>query len=253
MTQHVPPRRPQIGKKELETEYVRQFARRLGEGFPAGEVLPSERPDFVIDGELGIEVTQYFRKPPRNGRPMQEQESMRHYLLTEAEHYVAQRSALNLFVSVEFDPAEQVFSKSVPERAAKLGEMVLMQVDRAKPTAVVMPNWANAKRYPDGIRQVSVSRAPHLPGNLWTSAECGRIADITPEEIETILTRKNHKYLGYDKTLDEMWLLIVANGTHLSSSFTVSDVVSEREYESMFDRIFLFQYFESDVWELRTK
>ena len=31
------------------------------------------------------------------------------------------------------------------------------------------------------------------------------------------------------------------------------DRVSEREYDALFDRIFLYQYFEDDVWELRTK
>jgi hypothetical protein len=247
------PKRQQIGKKELETGYVSQFAHQMAGAFPSGEIYPSECPDFVVDDTLGIEVTQYFRKPPRNGRPMQEQESMRHFLLQQAQIYVEHRSALPLFVSVEFDESVPVYSKDVPERAAKLGDMVLMQVDRAKPMAVVVENWANRLRYPAGVRQITVSRAKTLPGSLWTTAECGTVSDITPVEIETILARKNRKYFGYDLTLDAMWLLIVANGAHLSSSGTISDTLLAHPYESMFDRIFLFQFFEGDVWELRTK
>src|SRR6266852_3254986 len=54
-------------KKRIETYYAEE-ARRVSPIFPKGELVPHEKPDFLLHlsaGTIGIEVTELCREEPR--------------------------------------------------------------------------------------------------------------------------------------------------------------------------------------------
>jgi len=54
-------------KKRLETDYMEE-ARRASPIFPPGELVPQEKPDFLLrteSGTIGIEITELCREEPR--------------------------------------------------------------------------------------------------------------------------------------------------------------------------------------------
>src|SRR5260370_4689477 len=57
----------QTRKKQIETRYFEE-ARLANEAFPRGELVPHEKPDFLLrmdKGTIGIEVTELCREEPR--------------------------------------------------------------------------------------------------------------------------------------------------------------------------------------------
>ena len=63
-------------QKMQETAFLEKF-RGVYERFPSGEVISSEAPDFVVQGDgacIGIEVTEFPSQPP-SGEPARAQEN----------------------------------------------------------------------------------------------------------------------------------------------------------------------------------
>jgi hypothetical protein len=65
--------------KQRERWYVEQL-RSTVEGFPNGEIMAGESPDFVVqsgESSVGIELTVLHLPPPNGKRPHQEQQSLK--------------------------------------------------------------------------------------------------------------------------------------------------------------------------------
>jgi len=73
-------------RKEVERYQLETF-RDVCTEFPAGEIIDSEEPDFLIkinDGVLGVELTELYHESSRSSRPMQAIEKLTDSIVEEA-------------------------------------------------------------------------------------------------------------------------------------------------------------------------
>ena len=71
------------------------------------------------------------------------------------------------------------------------------------------------------------------------------------EEIQSRINEKNGKVINYrNKVSEDIWLVIV-HGFPMSSWFVRSDAALQHEYQSNFDRVFLFDIFQQLVDPLK--
>lgn len=90
------------------------------------------------------------------------------------------------------------------------------------------------------VRKIHIFRSATL-----TKATCDRVeASFTPfpgaETLQRLLDQKEQRVRTYRKCCDDLWLLIVSDGRTLARTIDVEQVPQDHEYQSTFDRVFLF-------------
>ena len=105
-------------KKEYERRCLEMFRSRSAI-LPEGEIIPGERPDFIVAGTqplLGIEVTDLYPGQVVEGKPAQAQESERHMIVRRACEACAEAGVPPLMVAVHFIEGATL---SKPRRGAR--------------------------------------------------------------------------------------------------------------------------------------
>jgi hypothetical protein len=115
-------------RKEVERYQLETF-RNVCTEFPAGEIIDSEEPDFLIkinDGVLGVELTELYHESSRSARPMQAVEKLTDSIVEEAcsIHRTAGGPVLNVRVDFELS-SKRVGKAQRSQIAGKLAALVL--------------------------------------------------------------------------------------------------------------------------------
>jgi hypothetical protein len=115
--------------------------------------------------------------------------------------------------------------------------------------------WADdvkqRRSHPREIITVGIARLGDPTENQWLSTLSGWIPTIDGETLAWVITKKECRLQSYRTQCDEIWLLIVAHGLAPSSFGQLSAAVSNCEFQTRFDRLFFFRYFDGDYVELR--
>ena len=83
-------------------------------------------------------------------------------------------------------------------------------------------------------------------GSTWA-------APLARADVERALLSKNPKYSTYRKKCEEAWLIINAD-TRLMSTWFQSDSASfDAQFETDFERVFVFRHFGSKLHELTVR
>lgn len=88
--------------------------------------------------------------------------------------------------------------------------------------------------------------------SCWSSVACF----CFPEEakrIQAILDEKEPKISGYRQHCQELWLLIIADGTFFSSQFPANPNLSQTTFYSSFDRVFLLDEAWNAIHKFKTE
>ena len=115
-------------QKAREWAYLRRFSEKVAD-FPEGEVVPSERPDFLIKAQprwIGIELTEYHVQEPDEGRgsPMRAQEGTEDKVLRTASAQYQSKGLPAVAVHVHWNSHQIFSSRRVQELAADLADLV---------------------------------------------------------------------------------------------------------------------------------
>ncbi len=231
-------------KKQKERRYLMRF-KEVCSAFPDGEVRDCERPDFIIsrtEGDLGIEITQLFQTPAPSKRPLQEQESLRKRIVDEAQSQYNLLGNRPIWVTIYFNHNYLLKKRDVKALGDKVAGIVQRNIPSPNgPAKDEVYDWVNRDYFPEQISRVSVRNGRK---NLWSPSDFGFFPSLTPKEIQTELNRKNKLYKTYQKKCSSVWLIIVLDGSNLSSTFDVDDRdINAHVYNTAFDRVFLFENF----------
>jgi hypothetical protein len=202
---------------------------RLEPAIPRGEIVPSEKPDFIIDAaeyRLGIEVTEYFR-PEKIGRsPVQMQEALTRKICGPASALCAAADLPYLWAVVTFDRGHALIKHDVEALAQALFALIADLGER---------HIDDEQQLPPGVVELTVHHigAEHVVapmGTLWPP-------DLDLNELRAIIAKKERRLSSYRTRCDVVWLLIAVDGFRLSSA-----TLRPRKVESQasaFDRIIL--------------
>ena len=238
-----------MANKELERWYLERFILTCPD-FPAGEIKPSEQPDFLVGGKdttVGIELTRFFVEHRSDERPRQEQESLRSRVLEEADRIHAAQDPRYVHVNVLFSLDSNLHkSDVVPIGAAIAHAVVNAPVDIGAFVTV-------DSRLPEGVNSMMIARSNKLTQSSWHFDDVGFTPEVTSSELQRIIRSKDDNLSQYRQQAPSHWLLIIVDGSGLSSTADFPEKVLHYGYESSFDRAYLFFNAQSSSIELQTR
>lgn len=178
-------------KKRIEAHYLEE-ARRASALFPAGELVPHERPDFLTPTRtIGIEVTELCREAPRAeaGRLGKVHEKAR-------ARYMQRSGAIPVDVSLAFSHrAEEL---TVGELADSLADFVYQHRHDDKGFRDDLPDgYCHIGVFPPLERSPDLGE-PQTPGR-WLYFSAGDTVLVPRELIESRIAEKNRRVPDYRK------------------------------------------------------
>ncbi len=204
-----------------------------------------EKPDFLLRYEgraIGLEVAELQidqRRGSSRGSGLQREASLRRQIVSRAQksYFAAPSSRINAKVYfrprprqslVGFDRRELAESISGALRQLTLDPFENIRLDLHSNPSVPMPvGFVHVCGIPDGITP------------RWQVIDPGWSRELEPSDVEPILEKKNGRLPEYQKTVNENWLLIVADGCTPAGMFRRSSDGPSHLPASNFDRTFL--------------
>ena len=139
------------------------------------------------------------------------------------------------------------FHDDIPLRKSaleRLTEILLAIAEQNLPplggTCTVERDPSNLRVIPKQITRINIYRPEPLTESLWETVDCGYVPTADPSHLQRILTKKEARVHAYRQHCDEVWLLLVADATRLSTWFMPSSGLSEHQFDSSFDCVYLF-------------
>ena len=221
---------PASRKKRIESQYTEE-ARRASSLFPPGELVPQERPDFLLhaDGRIvGIEVTELCREQQRaeGGKLSKVADKAR-------DLYSRLADSGPIDVSAAFAPDTE--------------SVGLHQLTKG------LANFAHAKRrshgssfdwndceLPEGYCYVAIHPARQPIGH-WCTFKCFDSTLAPKELLESCIAEKNLRLPDYRRKAGEVWLLIV-NDQFLGAGevYARPDHLAQWKFPFEFEKVLLF-------------
>jgi hypothetical protein len=245
-------------QKATERAYLERFRQKFV-GFPDGDVVPSERPDFLIKTQsqrIGIEVIEYHVQEPDEGRgsSMRAQEGTEDKVLRMASEQHRSKGLPPVAVHVLWHPHQPFSRRRVQELATDLADLVQEHLPDLGHEAAIRhrshPGW---RSLPQEVASLRVDRRINFSKNLWTSVRGAFVPTLAPPELQQIMRNKDAKVPSYRQQCQEVWLLIVGRGFEPSTFGDLGPEVEAHEFETSFDRVFFLHHADELVAELRIR
>jgi hypothetical protein len=243
-------------KKRREEAHLLRFRKNFA-GFPRGEVITHEHPDFLVKthhGRIGIELTEYVREPDEvGGSAMRAQERTEDRVLLTASRQHQSKGMPPVMVQVIWDLHTGPARSKVRELADALVDLVERNLPEAAHRVIIgypHPEW---RFLPQEVVTLFIDRRLDLSSNQWTSVRWGLLPTLIPAKLQKIMRKKEAKVPSYRQECQEVWLLIVAHGFEPSTHCKLGPEVEDHEFETGFDRVFFLHHANEYVTELRVR
>ena len=240
-------------KKDRETAALKMLQRYLPD-FPQGQVEQTETPDFLVrtnSGVLGIELTLLHRDTPDGKSPMQEQEALQRQILQKTKELYDSRNGPPIHVTVHFNPNYRLRKRDVGTVPTSIMNLVLdaMQTDGKCEIKEDEGNW---ETFPQAIAYVHPYRHCVLKQSTWCPISAEFVPALPAEQLQRAIDKKNLRCATYKRRCSEIWLLLVAEGSGLSSMFGIPPELRSHRFCTSFDKVLLLGDFDGRVIELTT-
>lgn len=237
-------------KKHRESAVLEQF-RQLYKHLPRADIIPSERPDFILQGlngaKLGIELTQLHETvvlvPPT--------ETLVDRMLAAAKTKLDASGAAPVYVSLVLNDA-YILEANLTALTDALLQLIAKFTPRAGEFRIVdFPELGLIENYPF-INRILIYAYPgssqlgsifHTPRSLWFNK-------VERSHVERSLAAKEKKYPHYREQANQVWLLIELNGYFSPTQSAGLRALFSEVYYSSFERVFVLNCFENMFYPL---
>jgi hypothetical protein len=227
------------------------YFRRMYHDFPAGKLLASESPDFIVrqskKSAVGIELTTlypgHWNKQILSESETPEQRMISHIRqLTEA--YVNEP----LFVRIEFSKYPLADSHLL---AAAARTAVAIRKQLSGVPAADFHTITGQDRLPAQISRVLVVRNRQSDYSAWEKAELNWDITDFQANLQALIAKKDEKLQLYmSHNLHEYWLLIVIDKLQGRRKFNTGNMIGSLNITSAFQQVFLFEIMKKNVFRL---
>jgi hypothetical protein len=249
--------------KREERFHLRVFAKCYSE-FPVGRCRYGRPPDpdLVVhteQGRIGIEHTRLFRIADQPNKPMQRQEALQNRIVTNARDTYRAAGGRDAHLSVYFDDRVTLGKADVAMYSDKLADaMRVIEAELGSHIKADVPiqihNWEYNRRFPNGLPagfQLLYFDYVSKPGfECWGVAHGTVVPLLRQDHIQAKIDNKEKRLAGYRANCQQVWLLIVADGSTPSTRFDFPADVRTIPYKSHFDRAFLMESFSNLIVNL---
>jgi len=228
-------------KKRIEKRYMEE-ARRACSVFPKGELVPHEKPDFLLktaSGTIGIEVTTLCREGPRRTSRRLEK------VLERAKGSYTRFGAEPVDVSVAFAPQ----AENADHRKLTKSLVDFVHAHRKS-------RGSFRRDLPEGLCHIGI-HTPREPTGRWYSGRGFVTAVASKELLESRVAEKNKSVPEYRRSASDVWLLIINDQFLGPGEVQVrSEDLAEWEFSFDFGKVLLFSRepdSNGEVFELRRR
>ena len=230
--------------KAGELAHLEHF-KRVFAGFPPGRIAEFESPDFLIHGEgrtLGIEHTEVFHPVPPDGASPQAQESWAEKTVSRASKLWKKAAGFPLLVQVRFHPRAELSAQNVDtvaqEIVSAIGETKIQPGD----TLILKRVSRSQITLPTEVSRVYLWRpaTASKQGDRWCCSSAGFVPELTEQDIQGKIDKKEKKLEKYRTRCSEVWLLMVADNLRFPNSVELTASALSNRYATRFYRVFFF-------------
>ncbi len=240
------------GLKEKEFNWLRAFQEKC---LTCPRSIPDQpnppAPDLLFkECILGIEVTEYLLGQGKAGSQSRRLENVRRRIVSGAQSEYESHTHYCLQVSVLWATDDCPAKREEKVVAQAIARIVASRTSENQ--RLVRVGWEQfadpiVERY---VAEVSIYLIGERGRSCWSSGATIWSWEAEPR-IQAALDQKESKLRQYRKICDEIWLLMVADGSWLSSRFFPNETFEQAVFNSSFDRAFLLDTTKSDVHEIR--
>lgn len=209
--------------------------------FPDGEIEKTEKPDFIVHTphkKLGIEHTEIFQPGIPNGESLQAQDSLAQRVVDEANKLYLQNHSQPLWIQVLFNSKVKIIKQDVHRIAEMVVQLIEVAPIESGEYIILKRNSDNSKYFPQEIAMIHMQ--PTKRDNMWRCSSIGSVPELTQQQLQEKIDKKEQKLDSYTQNCSEIWLLIVADDLRIPSSVGLTQSASTYQYNTRFDRAFFF-------------
>ncbi|RYF19780.1 MAG: hypothetical protein EOO42_13735 [Flavobacteriales bacterium] len=223
---------------------------------PEFEQCEEPQPDFKIvinDKVIGIEHTRLFLPKDSKGNDPVKHHVSSNRIVENAERMFKEKRDEKLTVTVNFSGSyglsiqtNMLTGKDVKELSKFICDFVLINIPEygGRRSFEQFNMLLGEQILPDQIDHISIDHKY----DCWTQSEGGMVPDIRSDALYSRIASKDSKLKNYNKSLDEVWLLIVENQWNMLSYFDFS-YADNIDVNSHFNRVFIMRSGNNEVYE----
>lgn len=212
---------------------------RIRPDLAADKVENSEAPDFFLHyaagRKVGLEVTELYQSASNDGYLPQEQESLRHRVVCEAQKMFEAQDpeTAPLHVSVHFSSAHPLAKKGTKELAKAVADSVRRNALPSEGSCILTDD------IPEEVYALNIYRTEGTPRTAWTVPGGQYVPILESADLIEVIQKKSKLLAAYRQRCDEVWLLIVADGFRLGTMFQIEAQRLAPVPRGEFNRVFL--------------
>lgn len=241
-------------KKRLEEKYFYEV-KNLYPNFPDGEVIPSESPDFLINCHnkiIGIELTRYYKKQDNNTINDRNIEDYEWEICKRGLKFFQKINKSHVAVQSSWNIKNKLQNKKINTLAQALAEVVNKSIFESNDNHISL-NSRHLRNTPlEGYcRSIYIQKSIKI--SFWAPIRAAFIG-LAVKQIQETISKKEPNLNRYLSKCEEIWLIIVCEGYHLSSMVSIDDDDETLlfSYKTNFDCLLLYDKEHARVYPLRT-
>jgi len=246
-------------KQMLEGTHVRAFMLQI-DNLAQAELFAvrPDPPDFVVKkgvSQLAIEHTRIFVQSPSGVRTMRGEEEERDRLVKLASQKYDGLGGIPVSVAFQWHTNHRLNRKNFARDAGRIVRIVrgTVPTDGTSVCATIRCLQLPSFDRPRGVVEIFVDRFKSQTSSSWAAQGGGWHTPLLWEHTQAAISAKNKRRSVYAAKWPQAWLLIVIEYDKPSSFLSLNDDVCGKEYESAFDRTYIWRDVDRQCLRLKTR
>jgi hypothetical protein len=241
---------------KAEERYYLDLCLKLRPELSISEIQATESPDFIgiSDGNpVGIELTRFIFD--HHGGPSPAAlDNYRNQLAKALREQHVTRNIPPVHVSVHFSQEQILLSRQDrSDLAERLLTFVAANIPAENESAEFDYHTLPAELYSVGVSFLNILRNRALTMPFWGLPNASFLPESTAGTVQALIDKKASNVAAYRKRVPQLWLMIISGTQGLQSILDLDAGLLDANYETEFDRLFLFRAFGGTVHELKRR
>lgn len=238
-------------KKAYERMYLKYF---LEDCSLQGQLIDDEQPDFKFIGSdgliIGIELTRIFQPKPNKANFYPIQIESHHKLIAD----LTKKNFLNkykipLTVNLTFEHEIASSKDQTLILSENLSNLVYDAI-KNKDLSKYLEASIQQDKLPNGIYNINIVYMPSVKQSTWNGGRCQIIPKLRIDQVSEAIRKKENKIKQYRKQYNNLWLVIFIETFEQSTNFSFNDEILNYKFESQFNQVYLYKFFEREYYRI---
>ena|SRR2546428_1111269 len=185
-------------------------------------------------------MVDYVRGQSSSGSEARKIEALHNQIVDKAREEFERKHLIPLLVHCIWGVHEPLSRTEIKRLAVDISSFVENHVpQRVYESVAIKYDDLEASAIEQFIPYTSIIRLKPSARTLWSNTEAGFI-ELQTDELQALISFKDTKIDAYLKRCAYVWLIIVADGRHISSNAELKAEVLQHRFKSRFERVLFY-------------